>query len=159
MVELPPALPIDHITDGVYISGWRATQYADYLRQAEITNVLKLYRDIPHFPTDFNVLENAMDDGAFVPGELIKRGADFVVEQVDAGQRVLVMCGAGISRSSTFVLAYMVSRGHDLQEAFRLLRQKHPESTPHPQMWRSLIEHYQLSYTVKDALDWMRELR
>jgi hypothetical protein len=30
MFDLPRLLHIDHIIDGVYISGWRATLYADY---------------------------------------------------------------------------------------------------------------------------------
>lgn len=156
-MELPPLLPVDHVTDGVYISGWRATLYPDYLRQAGITNVLKLFADIPYFPNDFNVLENALDDGEFVPLDAMKRGANFVVEHVDAGQRVLVMCGAGISRSSTFVLAYLLERGQDLRDAFVLLRKKHPVATPHPEMWRSLIAHYGLTYTVQDARAWMHD--
>jgi len=157
MTELPALLPIDHVVDGIYISGWRATLYRDYLRQAGITNVLKLYEDIPYFPDDFNTLENAVEDGEFIPKEALKRGVDFVLEHVNAGRGVLVMCGAGISRSSTFVLASLVERGHDLRAAFELLREKHPAATPHPELWRSLIQHYDLSYGPQDVMNWMFE--
>ena len=34
---------IDHVTDGIYISGARATWYGDMLREAGVTRVLKLY--------------------------------------------------------------------------------------------------------------------
>ncbi len=152
---LPQALGIDHVVDRIYISGWRATQYAGYLRQAGIVNVLKLYEDVPSFPDDFNVCENPVEDGALIPADRLRRGADFVVEQVNAGRPVLVMCGAGISRSSIFVLAALVQRGYDLHDAFVLLREKHFEATPHPNLWLSLISCYNLPYTLPEVLEWM----
>lgn len=156
MDDLPKALGIDHVVDQIYISGWRATQYGDYLRQAGITHVLKLYEGIPSFPPDFNVCENPVDDGEFLALEPLQRGVTFVLEQVDAGRPVLVMCGAGISRSSTFVLATLVQRGYDLRDAFFLLREKHLEATPHPYLWLSLITHYSLPYKLPEVLEWMR---
>lgn len=120
------------------------------MREAEITNVLKLYADIPYFPADFNTCENALKDAEFMQLEQLRRGVDFIVEHINAGESVLVMCGAGISRSSTFVLAYMLERGHDLREAYAALREKHPAAQPHPELWRSLIKHYHLNYTEDD---------
>lgn len=153
--DLPPLLLIDHVVDGIYISGWRATLHADYLWEAGLTHVLKLYHGVPHFPDHFHTLENALEDGEFIPAETLRQGVDFVLEHINAGQPVLVMCGAGISRSASFVLAALVRRGYDLRDAYTLLRQKHPQATPHPELWRSLIEHYGLNYTVKDAMEWM----
>lgn len=144
------------MVDGIYISGWRATQYGDYLRQAGIIHILKLYDSIPNFPADFDVCENPVEDGEFLPLEPLQRGVDFVLEQLNAGRPVLVMCGAGISRSATFVLAVLLKQGYDLHDAFRLLRQKHPEATPHPYLWLSLITHYNLPYKLADAMEWMR---
>lgn len=155
MFELPTPVPIDHVVDGIHISSWRATMYRDYLREAGIINVLKLYEDIPYFPADFNTLENVIEDGEFIPKEALKRGVNFVLENVNAGRSVLVMCTAGISRSSTFVLAALVERGYDLRAAFELLRKKHPTAAPHPELWRSLIQHYGLSYTAQEVMDWM----
>jgi dual specificity phosphatase 12 len=156
MSDLPETLPIDHVVDGVYISGWRATNHKDELRQAGITHVLKLYEDIPHFPDDFTTFENPLDDGVFVPADMMRRGVQFITEQVEAGNRVLVMCTAGISRSATFVLAYMIERGWDLHDAYRALHVAHPIALPHPEMWRSLLTHYDVPYTLKDAWEWMQ---
>ena len=155
MADLPSYVPANHVIDGIYISGWRATMFAEVLRECGITNVLKLFPDIPYFPEDFNVLENALDDGVFVPQEKLQRGVGFILEQVNAEKPVLVMCGAGISRSATFVLGALLERGHDLHDAFVLLREKRPIVGPHPQMWQSLIIHYQLDYTLEDAWRWM----
>jgi hypothetical protein len=149
-------IPIDHVTDGVHISGWRATRHIDYLRIGRITNVLKLYEGNPYFPSDFNTFENTLTDGVFVPRSVLFDGVRFIHEHVDAGNPVLVVCGAGISRSSTFVLAYMIERGHILPDAFTLLRKAHPDASPVFAMWESLFEHYDLDYTLNDALDWLR---
>ncbi len=156
MDELPNVLPVDHVVDGIYISGWRATLYLDHLREAKITNVLKLFSDQPHFPADFNVYTNALADGEMIPPGTLKRGVDFVTGRVEEGARVLVMCGAGISRSATFVLASMLERGWEIRPAFKLLREQHYEATPHPAMWRSLIVEYELDLTLGDAIQLMR---
>lgn len=157
MEPLPSSVPVDHVWDGVYIGSHRATMYADQLRTAGVTTVLKLYEDIPYFPADFCTLENVLEDGEFISAAILKRGVQFILDHVDVGEPVLVVCGAGISRSSTFVLAYLLERGHKLPDAFRLLRECHPEAMPHPQMWLSLIAHYQLTYDLKEALSWLRE--
>lgn len=155
MDELPDVLPVDHVVDGIYISGWRATLYCDRLREVGITNVLKLFDDQPFFPDDFNVCTNVLADGEVIPPGVLRRGVDFVTKHVAAGKRVLVMCGAGISRSATFVLAAMLERGWEIRPAFILLREKHYEATPHPAMWRSLIVEYQLDLTISDAFELM----
>ncbi len=151
-------IPIDHVLDGVYISSWRATQHIEYLREHGITNVLKLYEDDPYFPGDFNTLENVLADGEPIPAETLRRGVQFVQEQVKAQHPVLVMCGAGISRSSTFVLAYLIENGHGAHDAFRLLRRAHPPAAPHFALWLSLFEHYHLDYQLRDVLDWLHEM-
>jgi len=119
-LELPKALHIDHVLDGVYISGWQATQFAGYLRQAGIVNVLKLYGELPrHFPPDFNTLDLPITDADSLHHATIERGLDFIRSHVQAHppQPVLVMCARGVNRSATFVLAYLVSRGYELHQA------------------------------------------
>ncbi|MCP4517435.1 MAG: dual specificity protein phosphatase family protein [Delftia sp.] len=84
----------------------------------------------------------------------MQRGVAFIKEQVEAGQAVLVVCGAGISRSSIFVLAYLLERGYHPREAWRLLHSRHPQARPLPKMWQSLLAHYDLPYTMRDVIDW-----
>lgn len=157
MDALPRNIPVDHVVDGLYISGWRATRFADELREVGITNVLKLYPDFPGFPDDFNVFENILDDGEAIPDGMLERGVNFVLDCLEAGERVLIMCGAGISRSSTFVLATMVERGYPIRKAFQILRAAHPDAAPHPAMWQSLIAHYDLDLTLREAIRTMYE--
>jgi protein-tyrosine phosphatase len=156
-MQIGAFVPVDHVGHGIYIAGHRATAYARELQQAGLTHVLKLYADEPYFPAGFVVLDNAITDGEFIPPEMLKRGADFLMAQVNAGRPVLSMCGAGISRSATFVLAALVQLDYTLEEAFRLLKAQHPIASPHPALWTSLIEQYGLNYRVEEALDWCRD--
>lgn len=158
MVLFDPSAHIDHVIDGVYISGWLAANFQDELRAAGITRILKLYEDTPYFPRTFNTLENAIGDGELIPQEALWGGVDFILDNIYVGRSVLVMCGAGISRSSTFVLAYLLERGYDLHDAFILLRRAHPEANPHPKLWESLITHYQLKYRPPDIWQWFAEV-
>ena len=143
-------LGIDHVAHGVCISGWRATQHTHSLREMGLTRVLKLYEASPYWPDDFTVCDNPLNDGELVPLALLQRGVYFIHEHVQAGDPVLVQCGAGISRSSTFVLAYLIDQGYPLPDAWKRLKEKHPQADPHPQMWQSLINHYGLPYKLKD---------
>jgi protein-tyrosine phosphatase len=142
---------IDHVVDGVYIGSLRATKVVNHLRRVNIKHVLKLYEDGPSFPRDFVVLDNAFPDGEFVPKPTLSRGVDFVLKQVYENKRVLVACAAGISRSSTFVLSFLLEMGYDLQSAYDLLFSKHPEADPHPRLWESLIVHHDLRYSLDDV--------
>jgi hypothetical protein len=166
---------VDHVIDGVYIGGFRATKCTAELRQAGVTSVLKLYESAfwkgdfttqavveastPHrdWPEDFLVCENVLQDGEPIAPPVLRRGVDFVKTQVAADKPVLVVCGAGISRSSTFVLAYLIERGFKLPDAFALLVKQHQAADPHPEMWNSLFEYYRLNYDLEDVWDWYEE--
>lgn len=58
--------------------------------------------------------------------------ADFIHEHVQRGQNVLVHCMAGVSRSTTLVIAYMMRyRGYnDPWEALHVLQKKRPQVRP-----------------------------
>ena len=146
---------IDHVVNGVYIGGYRATHHADELARRNIRHVLKLYADEPYFPAGFTTLTCAIEDGIPIAPETFQRGVKFINEQTTTGHLVLVMCGAGISRSATFVLAYMVEAGFDLHAAYMLLREAHPAAAPHPNLWVSLFTYYGLNYSLKDSIAWM----
>ncbi|MBX3066433.1 MAG: dual specificity protein phosphatase family protein [Anaerolineae bacterium] len=143
---------VDHIVDRVYIGNHRATGYVAQLRRAGIKHILKLYSGEPQFPRDFIVLENPIPDGQFVSRAVLNRGVDFVLKHTEVGHSVLVMCAAGISRSSTFVLAYMLEIGYNIQDAYNILFAQHPEADPHPRLWESLIVHHDLHYSLDDLL-------
>ncbi len=164
----------DHVIDGVFIGGFRTTKQAAELREAGITRILKLYESgswqenliarsgrpvckQTDWPEDFLVCDNVLQDGQPIPPEVLRRGVDFIKAQVAESKPVLVVCGAGISRSSTFVLAYLLERGYSLPDAYALLARQHHVADPHPEMWGSLFAYYNLKYDLEDVWDWYEE--
>jgi hypothetical protein len=77
------------------------------------------------------------EGGVKLNPSLLRRGVDFVLAQRAAGQIVLVACGAGISRSTTFAIAGCA----------------HPDGIPHVALWESLCTTY---YEPIDYLDLLR---
>ena len=71
---------------------------------------------------------------------------------------MLTVCGAGISRSSTFVLAYLLERGYVLPYAFYFLKRQHSGAEPHPALWETLFAYYHLNFTTSDVMNWYEHI-
>jgi protein-tyrosine phosphatase len=84
---------------------------------------------IDHFP--IMDLEGGQED-------LILAAARHVARQAAAGVTTGVYCQAGISRTSTVAIAYLLVRGHTLNAATRQVRAARPEAMPAIELWRSL---------------------
>ncbi len=146
----------DYVVDGVYIGGASAIYSVDALREAGVNAVLKLYPNLPEWPADFEICENAVTDGEYIPPEVMQRGVDFIKGRVAEGKPVLVVCAQGISRSATFVLAYLLERGYTLPDGFFFLSKQHTYTNPDPELWYSLIMNYNLNYSMDDVWAWYR---
>lgn len=148
---------ITHIQDGVYIGRVRAHQEQVRLQAAGIRHILKLYEAAPYWPDSFVVCDNEVEDGVLIPNDKLVHGVAFLKGRVAMGNPVVSMCGAGMSRSVTFVLAYLLEASLDLRQAWELVTTQHADAQPAPQMWQSLITHYQLPYEVRECIGWMLE--
>jgi hypothetical protein len=70
--------------------------------------------------------------------ELILAAASRLAGLAAAGVRVGLYCQAGISRTSTVAIAYLMVRGMPLAEANQTVRQARPQAMPALELWRSL---------------------
>ena len=70
--------------------------------------------------------------------ELILAAARHLAALADAGVTTGLYCQAGISRTSTVAIAYLMVRGSSLDEASRAVRQARPQAMPAIELWRSL---------------------
>lgn len=146
---------ITHIQDGVYIGRVRAHQEQVRLQRAGTRHILKLYESTPYWPEHFVVCDNEVEDGVLLPKDKLIRGVAFLQEQVGMGNPVVSMCGAGMSRSVASVLACLLKTGLDLRPSWELVTTQRPAAQPTPQMWQTLITHYQQPYELRECIDWM----
>lgn len=135
---------MDWITEGLAIGGWYDGRNAPLLEREGILAVLQLHGQEggDEYPGVAAVLQIQQEDGRPLPHEALRRGVAFIREQRGLGRPVLVQCGAGMSRSVTFALAYLHTEGMDLQDAIRLITRRRRQALPHVILLQSLIDCY-----------------
>ncbi len=112
---------------------------ADRLAEQQIDAVLHLHRplDLPGVRS----LYLRVEEGYPIQKKLFDQAAEFVRSQQG---RLLVACGAGISRSTTFaVLALKERELLSLTAALQAVREAHLEAMPDQVHWESLRQFYQ----------------
>lgn len=93
----------------------------------------------------FEVLRLNHLDGEEYPDYKIKQGIDFIESRLQSGAMVLVCCHAGISRSSGMVLAYLLSKKYEYNEAVHLIRKARPCIQIHPKIDLSVRKYFRLA--------------
>ncbi|MCB9436139.1 MAG: dual specificity protein phosphatase family protein [Anaerolineales bacterium] len=146
---------ISNIYPDLYVSGIEALEDLKLPQQADIQAVLRLdnTENSPQWPDSFSLLYVPVPDGKPIPATMFRQGTAFIADQLNAGHAVLVHCQAGISRSTTLALAYLIEyEGMSLPEAFARIVANRPMARPHPVLMISLARCYELPYS--DAEIW-----
>ena len=123
----PPSL--DKITDKIYISNERGAHDKKMLTDRGVTHILVAGNFLQKkFPSDFKYLQLPIND---FPNQDITYYFQDVVNFIDEADKVLVHCAAGISRSSSMIIAYLMIRNKvKYQEAHDLVKKKRPIICP-----------------------------
>lgn len=96
---------------------------------------------------------------------LIEIGYRFIDDALENGGRVLVHCMAGISRSSSALIYYMMKKNHeDFQTALQRLRRDRKIVCPNTSFWLQLMRYQALrqDYTDEDSraiIDYLQRAR
>jgi hypothetical protein len=138
---------MDWVADGIAIGNRAEATDAALVEWHGIESALLLYEsEAPResFPCKGEVLQLVVQDGRSVSAGLLRQGASFLRAERAAGRNVLVACAAGISRSSSFVVAYLVSEGLDLEEALSTVMERRRVALPHPALLQSISDCYEL---------------
>jgi protein-tyrosine phosphatase len=134
------------------IGKYRETLDQELLARARVGALLHLAAQVE--PPGVAALYLPVEDGEPFDEATLRSGVDFILAQHAAGKTVLVACGAGISRSTSFAIAALKeAEGLPLLEAAREVRRLHPDGLPHMALWASLCLHYQ---ELHDYLDLIR---
>lgn len=120
----------------------RETLDMERLSRAGVGALLHLAAQVE--PPGITTLYLPIEDGEPFEEATLCQGVDFVLAQRAAGKRVLVACGAGISRSTSFAIAALKeAEGLSLLQAACEVRRLQPDGLPHMALWSSLCLHYQ----------------
>ncbi len=129
------------IREWLYISSYALASNAAYMRSEGFNAMLQLYRPITIEGVQAHYLE--LTDGDTIPQAQILAAIAFVQAQHAAGHKVLVTCGAGISRSVTMTIAALKAiEGGELEAIYRDVRTRHPEAMPDQAHWDSVAAYF-----------------
>jgi protein-tyrosine phosphatase len=129
------------IRDWLYIGNYRDTINRPLLDAYKIGAMLHLAERVEQPGIKTMVL--LVDDGVHQTSENLKKGINFIRAQKAAGHRVIVACGAGISRSTTYALgALKEEEGGTVLDNLVKIKAKHPNALPHIRLWHSINQYY-----------------
>lgn len=125
----------------LYVGRYSETLNRDVLEKSKIRAMLQLAAPVEQ--PGVTTLYLPVEDGVPVRPEALANGVAFVRSEYAKGNRVLVACGAGISRAVTFAAAALKEEdGLSLIDAMHDIARVHPEGMPHPELWQSLCSYY-----------------
>jgi protein-tyrosine phosphatase len=132
----------DKVIDFVFLGSLRTAQCSEVYRDLDIKYVLTAGRNLEvYLPEGMIQLELPLDD---VPGENIslffKDAFDFIDKAIAEKKGVLLHCFAGLSRSVTVMVAYLMKTNYPIKmrEALQIVKQARPNSHPNDGFIRSL---------------------
>ncbi|VDM35305.1 unnamed protein product [Hydatigera taeniaeformis] len=118
--------PVSEILDFLYLGNARDSRDAQMMKERSITHVINATREQSNFfegSGKVEYLRIPVDDNStadLMP--YFKPAINFIDEAMRSGGRVLVHCQAGVSRSPSLVLAYLVAHSSlTVLEAFALV--------------------------------------
>lgn len=146
------------IRDWLYVGKYSDTKNKDYLAEHNITAMLELASPVtqPGIPAKYI----AMEDGEpFVPDKLSEALA-FIREQKADGRRILVACGAGISRSTVVAMAALMEHEErTLFDAYREVYHMHRGANPHHELLIALAKYHGQDLDLLDIWDEVRAIQ
>lgn len=122
------AIPMHLIEEGLYLGSLDAAKDLNLLRQHNITRVLSLLDTFRYF-SPYEGIEQMRIEIADSPSariiDHVPSGIRFISESQKSGQNILVHCAAGVSRSASMVIAYiMVKHSLDFESAKNFVKSK-----------------------------------
>lgn len=141
-----PQETADQVNEHIFIGGYVRAADPDYVHHHGITCIVKLFADTDAYPggntripgVKYLVLPTEDDENYDIRDDALK-AVRFIQNAVAKNERVLVHCHAGISRSATVVLFYLIlSKAYNLASALLRLRRARPVVRPNVGFLRHL---------------------
>ena len=134
--------PMNHIYKNIYLGDYRAAENENYLKMYDILSVVNCAAELGNDYKDIKSYELYLYD---MPSEriipLFESAYDFVKRHLN--HNILVHCYMGISRSTSFVIFYLMKEnGWDYNTCIEFIRNKRPIADPNYGFESQLKEYY-----------------
>lgn len=133
---------MDQIIEQIYVGSYNAATMLDYTNRESISSVLNCTPDAHEGLKEFKVTQLNINDGEEIPHSVIELAITTIRESIARGEKILVHCHAGISRSPSLVCAYLISVGFSWDEAVDMVRNQRPQVYPHSAIERSIKNYF-----------------
>jgi len=153
--------PIHNISPGLFLGNMRASENLALLKENKITHILVVGCDLEkHFPQEFVYHQVEVIDVEFE--DMISHFhacIDFIENGLKTGG-VFVHCAAGISRSTTMIVAYLMQKNNwDLDTALRYTVERRKCVWPNMGFQNQLTLFHKLAYKVDIDHPEVKELK
>jgi len=130
---------ISQITDIVYLGNSDGALEKELLKSKGITHILICASYIPdYYPNDFKYLQLLLQDDQ---NQKLTEYFPVANKFIEEAKGVYVHCAAGVSRSASIVIAYlMVINKWDFEKAFEYVKLKRKQIDPNPSFINQLKE-------------------
>lgn len=134
---------IAQVTDHLFLSSAGALKQ-DRVRSLGITNIVNCTMEIPNLklPSVECIQIHVEDTPSARLGMYFDRCADKIHQVHKSGGKMLVHCVAGVSRSASLCIAYLMKyQRMTLDQAYYHIKKRRPVIHPNVGFWRQLIEY------------------
>lgn len=129
------------IRDWLFVASFRETQDLAQLENHAIGAVLQLHQSVDY--DDITTLFVPVQEGYPLVKHDMVNGLNFIRDQHAQGKKVVVACGAGISRSVIFATgALKMAESLTMSKAFSEVRKKHERAMPDELHWQSMCTYF-----------------
>ena len=134
------------VVPGIYISGWKPASEKKYLKTNKITHIIVAVdtSNAIRFPNDFKYLNIKCDDNTSQNmTKFFKETNEFINNALNTAGNVLIHCGAGISRSTTILAAYLISEFYmSSSQAVNMCKKARPFCRPNDSFLKQLKDYH-----------------
>jgi len=134
---------MSQISPQLYIGGFMQARDGQWLMDRGITHIVNSSLELPnYFPGYFKYLRLDLNDVSSQDlTKALNNSYRFMKKAIDEGGIVFVHCFAGISRSSSQIIHYlMLNKNASFERSLDYVRRKHPRTNPNPGFQQQLME-------------------
>ncbi len=139
-----PQLRYSRITPNLFLGGQYKLRAINELKDRGITAIVNMrtrtiHNKVSKYPW-VTFLHLPTRDGYAPSIEHLKQGATFMQKQIDKGGKVYVHCRHGEGRGPTMAIAFLISTGMTLQDAYDVVRDTRTFAYPNKRQMERLKE-------------------